>query len=67
MGTGSAAGPALSIKVAFQAPSGDVEQPGGGGVGALCDLLAGKPESQQIREHQHPGGVIDHAGFMIDR
>ena len=47
-------------------PSTDVEQAGGGGVGALDHLFTGEPESQQIGDHQHPGGVIDDSGFMID-
>src|SRR4029453_18113166 len=48
------------------APGTDVKQTRGGRVGTLADLLPGKPESQQIREHQHPGRVIDDTGFLIN-
>jgi hypothetical protein len=44
----------------------DLEQPGGEGVGTLADLLTCKPESQQIRDHQHPGRFIDDTGFLIN-
>ena len=43
--------PSLSISSAFHVAAGDVEQPGGRGVGALGALLAGQPEAEQIGDH----------------
>jgi hypothetical protein len=57
----------LPIKVAFQVPEPISSSP-------VVEALVrspigsppGKPESQQIRHHQHSGRVIDDTGFLIN-